>query len=124
MEKNLCRHFTLRLNYSNPEHMKVLGILDNLNTDIHKSKNRFIINAILYYVGSLNNESTFSGNADILSYVTDKELEGKLKELKSELKSEIYEEILKAALGVKLPAPDTVESYDNVLDKVMSWSED
>ena len=124
MENSLCRHFTVRLSYNNPEHMKVLGILDNLNKDMHKSKNRFIVNAILYYVDSLNNESTISGNAVKSSYVTEKELEGKLKELKSELKSEIYEEILKAALGVKPPSPDTVESYDNVLDKVMSWSED
>lgn len=124
MEHNLCKHITVRLNYSNPEHMKVLGILDNLNMDIYKSKNRFIIEAILYYVDNLSNEITLNKLTGKSAYVSEQELEEKLKELKKELKSEIYEEILRAAIGAKLPAPDTAETSGNVLDKVMSWSED
>ena len=32
MESKTCRHVTLRLLYSDPEHMRILGILDLLAT--------------------------------------------------------------------------------------------
>ena len=38
---------TVRLNLNYPEHLKVHKILQNLNRDVHKSKNAFIVESII-----------------------------------------------------------------------------
>lgn len=36
------RRIPVRLSYGNPEHVKIMDILDDLNLDVHKSRNQFI----------------------------------------------------------------------------------
>ena len=43
MGKNDCRRIPIRFSYDNPEHMRILDTLDDLNLDVHKSKSHFII---------------------------------------------------------------------------------
>ena len=62
MENNNCRHMSIRLNYDNPEHVRIMDMLDDLNTEVHKSKNQFILTAITYYMDSIKSgDLTYSG---------------------------------------------------------------
>ncbi len=42
-----CRHISVRLNPDDPKHVHIIDVLDDLNLDVHKSKNRFLVNALL-----------------------------------------------------------------------------
>ena len=142
MESKTCRHVTLRLLYSDPEHMKILGILDSLNHDIHKSKNQFIIKAINYYVEHLGEQRECEVNEDS-SVITRDDLEVRLKEYKNEIKAELYGDLLKSMLGSGIGSPANItdkssslmndetgnvsgnlSNYSDVLSSVMNWSED
>lgn len=50
MAKTDVIRYTLRLNLNNPEHLAVHEALRNLNTDIYKSQNGFMVEAILRYI--------------------------------------------------------------------------
>lgn len=53
---------SIRLNYDNPEHVRIMDMLDDLNTEVHKSKNQFILTAITYYMDSIKSgDLTYSG---------------------------------------------------------------
>lgn len=43
----------LRLSMNNPEHMKIHNVLMDLNKDIYKSKNQFIVEALIFYIAEL-----------------------------------------------------------------------
>lgn len=149
MESKACKHFTLRLSYSNPEHMRILGILESLDFGTHKSKNQFVIDAIIHYQEYLKDQSIKSELTDkgeIL--VTRNELDKTLGDFKQVIKVELYEDLLKTIVGFKM-TPAAVADYKNeksnmvneeneeaddasqnlsrfndVMDSVMNWSED
>lgn len=50
-DKGIYHH--LRLSMNNPEHMKIHNILMDLNKDIYKSQNQFIVEALLFYITEL-----------------------------------------------------------------------
>ena len=156
------RRIPIRLSYGNPEHVKIMDILDDLNLDVHKSRNQFIINAITFYVDAIKN--------DTLTYSEErrqKEMESKfvtqdeIQKFSDKVKTELYEEMIKFLAGTimtsgagrtlpyanvpagsykdgdtntdireesKVPAnedvAETLSQYDNVMQQVMSWSED
>lgn len=41
---------SVRLNMSNPQHVKINDVIQNLDPKIFKSKNQFIIDAIQFYI--------------------------------------------------------------------------
>ena len=47
MARKDVEQFNLRLNLNNPNHLKIYRTFQDLNTDIHKSRNNFIIEALL-----------------------------------------------------------------------------
>lgn len=49
-------YFNLRCSRNNPQHVYVGKILGDLNTDIFKSRNQFVMDAIEFYSKSLNQE--------------------------------------------------------------------
>ena len=49
---NICYH-SLRLNMDNEQHQRVEKVLANLNTEIHKSVNKFIVDSIDFYIRNL-----------------------------------------------------------------------
>ncbi len=67
--------------------------LNELNLDIHKSRNKFIKNAIDAYINGMNAEnSPFLSGSN--GGVTEKELETRLEQIKSEIRMELYQEFL------------------------------
>lgn len=99
-KSNICYH-SVRLNLDNEQHCRVHKILAELNTDIHKSVNQFIVDAVDFYIRSLNDENLVKGAGEQkkdAGYITREDLDGIRTELKSEVKSEIIM-LLGAALG-------------------------
>lgn len=50
-------YFTLRLNLDNPQHMKVGKVLKNLNPERYKSANKYMIDAIDFYIDHGNDDT-------------------------------------------------------------------
>lgn len=50
-------YFTLRLNLDNPQHMKVGKVLKNLNPERYKSANKYMIDAIDFFIDHGNDDS-------------------------------------------------------------------
>ena len=99
-KSNICYH-NVRLNLDNEQHCRVHKVLAELNTEIHKSVNQFIVDAVDYYIRSLNDESLVKGAGEPrkdAGYITRDDLDGIRSELKNEVKSEIIM-LLGAALG-------------------------
>lgn len=120
MEKKEFRHVTVRLSYNSPEHMKIMGILDDLNLAVHKSKNQFIINAINCYVAMLESDDltkTAVQEAEKVHYVTDHDLEAELSKMKSAVRIEIYEDVIRLfgcnLLASKVDIPEPVKAVQN-----------
>ena len=99
-KSNICYH-NVRLNLDNEQHCRIHKVLAELNTEIHKSVNQFIVDAVDYYIRSLNDESLVKGAGEPkkdAGYITRDNLDGIRSELKNEVKSEIIM-LLGAALG-------------------------
>ncbi len=87
--QNIVYH-SLRLNLQNEQHHRVHLVLANLNTDVHKSVNQFLINAVDAYVnGSKDSVTQRSGGNPDKHYVVKEELDALRKEIKDELKTEM-----------------------------------
>ena len=99
-KSNICYH-NVRLNLDNEQHCRIHKVLAELNTEIHKSVNQFIVDAVDYYIHSLNDESLVKGAGEPkkdAGYITREDLDGIRSELKNEVKNEIIM-LLGAALG-------------------------
>lgn len=51
---------SVRLNMSNPQHVKINDVIQNLDPKIFKSKNQFIIDAIQFYIDNYGKEHLLS----------------------------------------------------------------
>ena len=99
-KSNICYH-SVRLNLDNEQHCRVHKVLSELNTEIHKSVNQFIVDAVDYYIRSLNDESLVKDAVEPkknAGYISRDDLDSIRAELKSEVKNEIIM-LLGAALG-------------------------
>ncbi len=99
-KSNICYH-NVRLNLDNEQHCRVHKVLAELNTDIHKSVNQFIVDAVDFYIRSLNDESLVKETGEPkknAGYITREDLDGIRSDLKNEVKNEIIM-LLGAALG-------------------------
>lgn len=137
MAKRKFRNFTIRLSGENEQHIKVRNLLEDLNMDIHKSKNQFIIDAIEYYFNSFDEaEVTNSGferkQKCREEYVSREEMEKAI----SDLKAEVYGKVLQlyggnvllqnmnmgqADMGQENRENAEPEIEDEVLDAAMKW---
>ena len=107
MYNKTVRQFTCRMSYDNEEHIKIMKVLDDLNTGVYKSVNRFIIEALKYYIDALGDEAMTNTVAEeSKDFVTHKELDqvisrydSKLKETKNEAKNSLFEEMFKMFTG-------------------------
>lgn len=100
MENNSCRHLSLRLNYNNPEHLRIMDMLDDLNTDVHKSKNQFILTAISYYMDAMKNGNlTYTAKREQeereAAFATKDYVDESLAKMAGKVKTEIYEEMIR-----------------------------
>lgn len=99
-KSNICYH-SVRLNLNNEQHCRIQKVLAELNTDIHKSVNQFIVDAVDFYIRSLNDESLVKDAVEPkknAGYISRDDLDSIREELKSEIKSEIIM-LLGAAFG-------------------------
>lgn len=99
-KSNICYH-NVRLNLDNEQHCRVHKVLSELNTEIHKSVNQFIVDAVDFYIRSLSDESLVKGAGERKkdsAYITREDLDSIRSELKNEVKNEIIM-LLGAALG-------------------------
>ena len=89
-----------RLNLDNEQQRRVNKVLAGLNTDIHKSVNQFITDAIDFYANSFGDENLLreTGGQKKEEYLSKRDLEGIREELKNDVKNEIIM-LLGAALG-------------------------
>ncbi len=100
---NIVVH-NLRLNLDNPQHQKINKVLQDLNPDIFKSKNRFLVDAVEMYIDSFEKEDlTKEENrkkAQRQEYINREDLEEIKKEIRYELLTEVRNEVIKLLGGV------------------------
>ena len=91
-----------RLNLDNEQYRRVNKVLAELNTDIHKSVNQFITDAIDFYTNSFGDENLLKETGEQKKkeeeYISKRDLDGIREELKNDVKTEIIM-LLGAALG-------------------------
>lgn len=93
--------FSLRLNLKNEQHANIYKVLSELDKDVHKSENLFIIKAIDFYIQSFEDEYFMNRSEQKKreKYVTIDELEGIRKEMESGLKDELIRLLGSAIMG-------------------------
>ena len=75
MSKDSVVKYTLRLNMNNKQHLEINQILLNINPDVYKSKNQFIVDAIEFYLENMGKENVVKKDSEDSSYVSHKEFE-------------------------------------------------
>lgn len=130
--------YCLRLNLNNPKHLEVHNILQNLNKDMHKSQNAFMVAAIIRNSANYSDEELLTEAAaekkNREKFIT----KGEFEKLKDDLRNELMKEITallisslsKGNIDVKgitssaEPKSDTcVGEYDETLaDLSKSWA--
>lgn len=102
MAKSNIVYRSYRLNLDNEQQRRVNKVLVGLNTDIHKSVNQFITDAIDFYANSFEDENLLKEAGERKKreeqYISKSDLEGIREELKNDVKNEIIM-LLGAALG-------------------------
>lgn len=103
MARKDVEQFNLRLNLNNPNHLKIYRTFQDLNTDIHKSRNNFIIEALLRYINGISEEDlTFTGakkKQEADRYVTQSEIAELETRITAKVMKEVAEMMGRAALG-------------------------
>ena len=97
---NICYH-NVRINLDNEQHCRVHSVPSKLNKKVHKSVNQFIVDAVDFYINSMNDENLVEDAVEQkkdAGYITRDDLDGIRAELKNEVKNEIIM-LLGAALG-------------------------
>ena len=94
--------FTLRLNYDDPEHDKIIAAFDGLDKSRFSTKTKFIICALNHYIDYLNMSDAEELFKDRLRRIEDlfvmrKEFESQISVLKAEIKAELYADIVSFA---------------------------
>jgi hypothetical protein len=104
MAKNNIVVHNLRLNLDNPQHQKINKVLQDLNPDIFKSKNRFLVDAVEMYIDSFEKEDLTQEErrkkAQRQEYISREDLEEIKKEIGYELLTEVRNEVIKLLGGV------------------------
>lgn len=104
-------YHNLRLSSNNPQHIRVDQILSDLNLDIYKSKNQFMVDAIETYVELMNQDDlTIKATLEKTreeSFISRKDLEVIKREISDEVVKMVQKEVI-AMLGTALAAKQAV----------------
>lgn len=118
MGKGNIVYHNLRMNLNNEQHRRVHSVLSELNTDIHKSVNQFLIDAADSYISRL------AGNELIKEeemqreclYVRMEDLEKMRREIKEELQREMIIILGSALAGGKVvQIPQDIQEKDTAV---------
>lgn len=99
-DKNVAKH-SLRLSLRNEQHLRIQRVLSELNKDIYKSENQFIINALDFYIQSFENDDMMlaTQKKPKAEFVTRDDLVSFRMEVISEVKNELIRLLGSAMIG-------------------------
>ena len=103
MGKGNIVYHNLRMNLDNEQHRRIHAVLADLNTDIHKSVNQFLIDAADAYIRRLGDQETVRTEKRECPYITKEEFEQVRKEIREELQREIIQTLGMALAGTRVP---------------------
>ena len=99
MAKTDYVQFNFRLNLNNPHHLKIYRTLTDLNTDIHKSRTNFIVEALSEYIGGISDDNlTKDGARNKTTYARREDLEQMEERVTAKVMKEVAEFMSRAAL--------------------------
>jgi len=103
MAKDNIAYHSIRLNLQNEQHLRIHGILKDLNTGIHKSLNQFVVNAIDSHISSFEDDSLTNEGMERKKgdsgFITREDLEEMRKDMFDRLKDEIIRLLVGAFAG-------------------------
>lgn len=118
MGKGNIVYHNLRMNLDNEQHRRVHLVLSDLNTDVHKSVNQFLIDAADAYINRLagneltNDDKPKTGES---LYVTREDLEKMRKEIRDDLQREMIIILGSALTGSRgMTMPEVRTEKENV----------
>lgn len=126
--------FHLRLNVDNPVHMKIAKVINNLNPDIYKSKNKYIADALEFYIDNYGSDAfTLNKMIEDNSFVKKKEFNSLIEEMKAEAVTAAKNEVIRILGGIVMNsgsignvAEQTVrqkQTDETVSDLVSGWDD-
>lgn len=101
---NICYH-SLRLNMDNEQHQRVEKVLSDLNTEVYKSVNKFIVDSIDFYIRSLDGDNLViqpAGKKE-KDYLTREDFSGICMEIKEQARDEVIRMLGMALAGNRQP---------------------
>ncbi|WP_075678557.1 hypothetical protein [Roseburia sp. 831b] len=99
-EKDAGNYHNVRCSVNNPQHVYVHKILNDLNLDIYKSRNQFIIDAIEFYSKSLNQED-LTQTATMEHIKDEKQIKASdLEKLKQDVVSEVMIAVQREVIAI------------------------
>lgn len=117
---NIVYH-NMRMNLDNEQHRRIHMVLTDLNTNVHKSVNQFLIDATDAYIrklegNELTNEEKVKSEEPL--YITRDDLDKIRREIKDELQKEMIG-ILASSLitGKVIQMPEVIAVRENVTQK-------
>ena len=136
MQKSNIYQHNLRLNLDDERHLKVHRYLMNINEDVYKSKNAYIIRAILEGAEKANSV-TEDGEYVEKGLLTDEQIKELEERITKNLKHEVLNEVLKVLLNMIVSQPSNVlqqvgqiqsvkeeEPDDALVDAALSYFEE
>ena len=114
---NIVYH-NMRMNLDNEQHRRIHMVLTDLNTNVHKSVNQFLIDAADSYIKKLegseltNEEKPKSGEC---LYITRDDLERIRREIKDELQKEmifLFGAALSKDKGIRIPDLQLMKEFN------------
>ena len=95
MARKQYEQFCLRFSMENPTHVKLFRIINNLDSDIYRSKNQFIMEALEAYVsGKSIDELCKKEKQEEEAPLTKQDLLEFGNQMREDLKQELYQEML------------------------------
>lgn len=102
MAKDNLLYYSFRLNVNNPQHVKVINVLQDLDPE-YKSRNQFLVDAAEFYIDHLGEENiTVKGaeeKANRKGYITRAEFDELKEQLVMDIKVEAKDEIIRLLMG-------------------------
>lgn len=92
---------SFRLNMNNPKHVKINNVLKNLNPQIYKSRNQFLIDAAVFFIEHYGDDNFMERKEnEEIHFVTREEIEVIKKELVQAAMTEARREVIRLLGGV------------------------
>ncbi len=114
--KDKGNYHSLRCSETNPQHVYVNQLLTDLNLDIFKSKNQFMIDAIDFYAKYLNEQhpmDSLDSDNPQGRMITEDDLERIKNDIFNEVMKEVQKEVI-AMLGAAISGRQTAETVQNI----------